>query len=183
MASGQTPGTGSGPCRGEGRRLGGTAELGQSVDPCASPPRCGQKATFGDPESPHPACSPLAVPPVQQSIRDGRAGAGPCSCSAAERGPTGPVLLPAFTCSPCCPHAEGFVPRPVLLPPLSRPIPPAGPAPSDPRGPRSRWGRAGAAQLSPASLNFKAALVCRATESFPSYIQTIGPDPAVAGKQ
>lgn len=138
---------------------------------------------FGDPESPHPACSPLAVPPVQQSICDGRAGAGPCSCSAAERGPTGPVLLPAFTCSPRCPHAEVFVPRPVLLPPLSHPIPPAGPAPSDPRGPRCRWGRAGAAQLSPASLNFKAALVCRATESFPSYIQTIGPDPAVAGKQ
>lgn len=153
------------------------------MDPCASPPRCRQKATFGDPDSPHSACSPLAVPPVQQSIRDGQAGMGPCSCSAAERGPAGPILLPAFTCSPCCPRAEGFVPRPVLLPPLSHPILPAGLALSDPWGPRCRWSPAGAAQLSPAPLNFKAALVCRATESFPSYIQTIGPDPAVARKQ
>lgn len=43
--------------------------------------------------------------------------------------------------------------------------------------------RAAAAQLSPASLDFKAALVWRATESFPSQIQPVGRAPAVPGKQ
>lgn len=146
----QGPAPSSGPRRGEGRRPGGAAELGENVDPCASPPRCGQKATFGEPESRHPACNPLAVPPVQQSIRDGRAGVGSCSCSAAAAGASSPRPPPSLHLLSLLSSCGGFCastsyqcdhcwaePPPTFAPSACTP---AGPAPSDPQGPRSRWG-------------------------------------------